>query len=117
MRILDKLRLLTDLLQPTQAIRIPMMAGTVDKQLRMIVRAGIVQRIPQRLIVGVVADIKPGVVVAVDMSQADLAYVVASVLVDHIGIRTGRDLVVLAWRESPVTPLLGVCDVEWVGDQ
>lgn len=94
-----------------------MMTSAVDKQLRVIIRTRVVRRISQWRIVGVVADVKPHIVITVDMCQALLAHVIASVLVDHVGIRTGWDLVIFAWRESPGAPLLGVLDCERIGDQ
>ncbi len=64
-----------------------------------------------------IADIKPDVLIAVDMRETRRTDVVPAILVDLVQIWRGRDGIVLSWREGPLAPLLGVVYLQLTGDE
>ena len=94
-----------------------MMAGPRNQQLRMQHRLRHIRGIPQRRIIRMIADIKPDVLIAVDMRETRRTDVVPAILVDLVQIWRGRDGIVLSWRERPLAPLLRVVHLQLTGDE
>ncbi len=99
------------------AVRLPMMASPRNQQLRMQYRIRHIRGIPQRRIIGMIANIEPNVLIAVDMRETRRTDVVPAVLVDLVQVGCRRDSVVLPWWESPFAPLLRVVHLQLAGDE
>jgi hypothetical protein len=110
MRLANTIRLSTNVLD---SIAISMVSRPSNQVVRILVTAN--PRLRNQL--RVVAQIEPDICASIDHCQVRSLDVPAAVLVVILQCGGGGDAVVLAGRESPDTPLLGVGDLQLAGDE